>query len=95
MAHPNHPHSHPVEVLPGGETLTIDGSTVPDPETGLPVPVAVLRLPVWRLYELAAALNLWTRVQTLLTTDGAHLPTEMPLADHLLDTAHTLTGRHG
>jgi hypothetical protein len=90
VAHPNHP-AHPVETLPGGGTLTLDGSTVPDPETGQPVPAALLRLPAWRLAELAAALNTWAHVQTLVLTDGARLPTETPLALRLATAAPTLT----
>jgi hypothetical protein len=73
----------PAEVLPGGETLGVDGSTVPDPETGRPVPAAVLRLPPWRATEVAAALQLWSRVQALVLTDGAHLPDEATLAGQL------------
>jgi hypothetical protein len=97
LAHPNDPvpdRSHPaVTVLPTGETVTLDGSTVADPESGEPVPAAVLRLPVWRLHDLAAALSVWTRVQTLVLTDGVHLPTELPLADHLVEAAEVLSGR--
>jgi hypothetical protein len=75
--------NRPMETLPGGETLTLDGSTVPDPETGQPVPVAVLRLPPWRAKEVAAALDVWSRLQTLVLTDGAHLPGEATLAGRL------------
>jgi hypothetical protein len=70
-------------VLPGGETIQLDGSTIADPETGQPVPAAVLRLPAWRLHEVAAALGTWSRVQTLVLTEGAHLPTETFLSDGL------------
>lgn len=72
-----------VEVLPGGETLTVDGSTVADPETGQPVPVAVLRLPAWRAREVAAALGVWHQLQTLVLTSGAQLPAEAALAGRL------------
>jgi hypothetical protein len=72
-----------VEVLPGGETLAVDGSTVADPETGQSVPVAVLRLPAWRAREIAAALELWSRLQTLMLTSGAQLPDEAALAGRL------------
>jgi hypothetical protein len=79
------------EVLPGGETIEIDGSTVTDPETGQPAPAAVLRLPVWRLRELAATLDTWTQTLTLVTTRAAHLPTEDALSLALNNAAHTLT----
>jgi hypothetical protein len=88
MPHPNHP-AHSTQTLPGGETLTLDG-TIPDPETGHPVPAAVLRLPAWRLHELATALTLWTRIHTMITTQ-ADLPTETDLANHLTHAAHALT----
>jgi hypothetical protein len=82
-----------VQVLPGGETIEIDGSTVVDPETGQPAPAAVLRLPVWRMRELAAALDVWTRTLTLVTAEGAHLPTEGPLSAILHDTANAIAYR--
>lgn len=56
MDEPIHP-AGTRQMLPGGETIEIDGSTVTDPETGQPAPVALLRLPIWRLHELAAALD--------------------------------------
>ena len=84
-----HPTNHPTHTLPGGETLTLN-ATIPDPETGHPVPTAVLRLPAWRLHELATALTLWTHIHTLITTE-AHLPTETDLANHLHQAAHALT----
>jgi hypothetical protein len=80
----------PAEILPGGETLTVDGSTVADPETGQPVPAAVLRLPAWRTKELAAALDLWNQLQTLVLTAGAHLPSEAALASRLSAAGETL-----
>jgi hypothetical protein len=93
MTHPNHPlHPDPRHTiaLPGGETLTIDGSTVLDPETGYPVPAAVLRLPVWRAEELAAALHLWSQILTLVDSPDAALPDEQPLATALADLAPAL-----
>jgi hypothetical protein len=89
MPHPNHP-TAPTQTLPGGETLTLDDTTIPDPETGHPIPAAVLRLPAWRLHELATALHHWNRIHTMITT-AAHLPTETDLANHLTHAAHTLT----
>ena len=86
MPHPN----HPVQTLAGGETLTLDNTTTPDPETGNPVPTAVLRLPAWRLHELATALQIWSRIHTMITTH-ADLPAETDLADHLTHAAHALT----
>jgi hypothetical protein len=79
-------------VLPGGETIEIDGSTVTDTETGQPAPAATLRLPAWRLRELAAALDAWTTTLTLVTA-AMHLPTERALSTALASTAHTLTRR--
>jgi hypothetical protein len=79
-----------VQLLPGGEVITIDGSTVPDPETGHPVLAATLRLPVWRAAELSAALTLWTAVQEIVLSDAAALPTETDLAAALATTAQTL-----
>jgi hypothetical protein len=87
--HPTDPR-HARQTLPGGETIEIDGSTVTDPETGHPAPAAVLRLPVWRLRELAAALDAWTHTLTLATA-VMHLPTERTLSHALATTAHTLT----
>jgi hypothetical protein len=78
-------------VLPGGETLTVDGSTVADPETGEPVPAAVLRLPAWRLQELSAALHLWSEVLTLTTSPAAALPDEQRLAAALAEITPTLS----
>ena len=80
----------PLHVLASGETITVDGSTIADPETGRPVPAAVLRLPSWRLRELAAALTLWTRTLDLITTAGADLPFEHELAAALSHTAQTV-----
>jgi hypothetical protein len=93
VAHPSDP-DRSVDVLPGGETLALDGSTIADPETGQPVPAAVLRLPTWRLQELAAALHIWNRMQTLFTTEGAHLPMETALADRVTVAAESISGRH-
>jgi hypothetical protein len=84
-----HP-SHAVEALPGGETLTVDGSTVTDPETGRPVPAAVLRLPAWRAHELSAALRLWSATLTFFADEPAALPTETELATVLATTAAAL-----
>jgi hypothetical protein len=88
------PHrSHPPRItrtLPGGEILTLGGRTIPDPETGRPVPAATLHLPAWRLRELARALHLWSHIQTMIITQ-AHLPTETDLADHLAGAASALT----
>jgi hypothetical protein len=81
-------------VLPGGETIEIDGSTVTDPETGQPAPAAVLRLPVWRLRELAAALDAWTHTLTLVSAQATHLPTEHALSHALAGTAHSLAYPH-
>lgn len=67
MSEPSHDPAPSRQVLPGGETIEIDGSTVADPETGRPIPAAVLRLPAWRLRELAAALEAWTATHALLT----------------------------
>jgi hypothetical protein len=91
VTQPNDP-IRSVHVLPSGEVLDLDGSTVVDPETGLPVPAAVLRLPVWRLAELAAALDIWSRAQTLIITEGAHLPTETTLSAHLAAASRALSG---
>ena len=89
--HPAPPHVAPSrQVLPGGETIEIDGSTVADPETGQPTPAAVLRLPAWRLRELAAALEAWTATHALLTTT-MHLPIELALSRALTGTAEALT----
>jgi hypothetical protein len=91
VAHPNDL-GRPAHVLPGGESLDLDGSTVTDPETGRPVPAAVLRLPAWRLQEVAAALHVWSRMQTLFITEGAHLPTETALATSLAAAGETIGG---
>jgi hypothetical protein len=93
VPHPND-QPRPTDVLPGGETLTLDGSTIADPETGARVPAAVLRLPPWRLQELAAALTTWARIQTLVLADGAHFPTEAPLAARLTAAAQIVGGGH-
>jgi hypothetical protein len=90
MPHPNHP-TPTTHTLPGGETLTLDHTTIPDPETGHPIPTATLRLPTWRLHELATALKLWSRIHTMITTEAHHLPAETDLADHLHQAAHQLT----
>ena len=79
-----------VQLLPGGEVITIDGTTIPDPETGQPVPAATLRLPAWRASELSAALTLWTAVQEIVLSDAAALPTETDLAVALAGTADSL-----
>jgi hypothetical protein len=79
-----------VQLLPGGEVITIDGTTIPDPETGEPVPAATLRLPAWRATELSAALTLWTTVHDLVISDAAALPTETALARALATTAEAL-----
>jgi hypothetical protein len=96
MPEPIHPPAAPRsrrQVLPGGETIEIDGSTITDPETGQPAPVAILRLPIWRLRELAAALNAWTHTLSLVT-DAIHLPAEHDLSHALAATAHTLAAPH-
>jgi hypothetical protein len=96
VPHPNDPDSRPagpsrpLDVLPGGETLALDGSTVADPETGLPVPAAVLRLPAWRLRELAATLQFASGVLTLAARHGTHLPTEFDLSTSLAEAGHAL-----
>jgi hypothetical protein len=79
-----------VRVLPGGETLEIDGSTIIDPETGQPAPAAVLRLPVWRLTELAAALAGWTDAMALFNRPTAQLPDETELSQTLQGAATAL-----
>lgn len=84
------PPTRPTIVLPGGETLTVDGSTVPDPETGEPVPAAVLRLPAWRAQELSAALQLWSQILTLTSSPAAALPDEQLLATALAELAPAL-----
>jgi hypothetical protein len=43
----------------------------------------VLRLPEWRAKELAAALELWRRLQALVLPNGAHLAGEAALARRL------------
>jgi hypothetical protein len=63
--------------------LEVDGSTVIDPETGRAVPVAVLRLAEWLVREVAAALEVWSRVQELVSTAGAQLPREVGLSRQL------------
>jgi hypothetical protein len=89
------PNRREVQLLPGGEVLTIDGTTIPDPETGKPVPAAVLRLPVWRATELSAALTLWTAIQEIVLSDAAALPTETDLAEALTATATALEAHPG
>jgi hypothetical protein len=78
--------------LADGGTLTIDGSTIPDPETGQPIPAATLRLPAWRLRDLAGTLSFWSATAAALAshadeTDlgqvlalGAALLTPAPMA---------------
>jgi hypothetical protein len=78
------------QVLEGGETVEVDGSTVADPETGRPVPVVVLRLPEWRVREVAAALELWGRVQALVGGEGGRLPEEGALARGLVVAGEAL-----
>lgn len=82
--------NHPTQVLPGGETLAVDGSTVTDPETGELVPAAVLRLPAWRAHEVAAALRLWSTTVMFFAGEPAALPTETVLAAALATTAAAL-----
>jgi hypothetical protein len=76
-------------VLPFGETIEIDGSTVDDPETGEPRPAAVLRLPADRLRRVAGALDLWHCVRTLVTDRGLGL-IEAELSAALVAAADTL-----
>ena len=78
-------------VLPTGETITVDGSTVTDPETGRRIPAAVVRLPAWRAAEMAAALAAWTRVQAIVLAEGAQLPTEARLPGVLAEAAQDLS----
>jgi hypothetical protein len=85
--------NHHTQTLAAGETLTLDNTTIPDPETGQPIPTATLRLPTWRLRELAATLTLCEQIHTLITQ--AQLPNETDLAHHLTAAAYTLsTSRH-
>jgi hypothetical protein len=77
-------------VLPGGETIEIDGSTVDHPETGEPQPAAVLRLPLGRVRGLAEALDRWNRVYALVTDRGFDL-IEEELSTALAEAADTLT----
>jgi hypothetical protein len=90
MPHPNHP-APPTQTLPGGETLTLDNTTIPDPETGHLVPAATLRLPAWRLRELAATLHRYNRIHTIISAEPQP-STETDLAQHLTQAAHALTG---
>jgi hypothetical protein len=77
-------------VLPGGETIAIDGSTVDHPETGEPCPAVVLRLPLDRVRGVAEALDLWNRVYALVTDRGFDL-IEEELSSALADAADILT----
>ena len=80
-------------VLESGETVTVNGETVPDPETGELVPAAVLRVPLWRLAELADALTLWSVLLAVFTEAASSLPTEEVLAETLRQANHRLAVR--
>jgi hypothetical protein len=73
--------------LADGGTLTIDGSTIPDPDSGHPVPAATLRLPAWRLRDLATTLSFWSATITTLVSR----PNETDLCQALTTGADLLT----
>jgi hypothetical protein len=73
--------------LADGGTLTIDGTTIPDPDTGQPVPAATLRLPAWRLRDLATTLSFWSATIATL----ASRPNEIDLCHALTTGADLLT----
>jgi hypothetical protein len=96
---PGNPTPRYRRLLADGGALTVDGSTIPDPETGQPVPAATLRLPAWRLRDLAAALSSWSATVAALTNHHAWPPDETELSQALaagaavLDPPATLTMR--
>src|SRR5881275_1206464 len=65
--------------LDTGEVVEIDGSTVPDRETGEPVPAIVVRMPCWRAHGLAQVLREWSAVGLIMEERRASLD-EAPLA---------------
>ena len=90
------PSSHPpatpyTRTLADGGTLTIDGSTIPDPDTGQPVPAATLRLPAWRLRDLATTLTSWTAAVATLVSRYDWPPDETDLCQALTTGADLLT----
>lgn len=80
------PGAHYTQALADGGTLTIDGSTIPDPDTGQPVPAATLRLPAWRLRDIATTLSFWTAAIATL----ASRPDETDLCQALTTGADLL-----
>ena len=76
--------------LADGGTLTIDDSTIPDPETGAPVPAATLRLPVWRMRDVSDALSSWTTTTQALALSADWPPDETDLSAALADGADVL-----
>jgi hypothetical protein len=76
--------------LADGGTLTIDGTTIPDPDTGQPVPAAPLRLPAWRLRDLATTLTSWTTAVATLVNRYDWPPDETDLCQALTAGADLL-----
>jgi hypothetical protein len=79
-------------VLAGGGVIEVGGSTVDDPETGEPVPAAVLRLPLWQLTAVAGAVDMWNRVSALVTVSGGCVPADDGLGAALTWAADALAG---
>jgi hypothetical protein len=90
-SHPAVPTADYTRALADGGTLTVDGSTVPDPDTGEPVPAATLRLPAWRLRDIATTLSSWTAATALLADRYDWPPDETDLSQALADSADVLT----
>jgi hypothetical protein len=89
----NHPAIQParyVRPLADGGTLTVDGSTIPDPDTGEPVPAATLHLPAWRLRDIATTLTSWTAAVAILANRHDWPPDETDLCHALAAGADVL-----
>ena len=77
------------ELLDGG-ILTLTGATVPDPDTGQPIPAATLLFPAYRLRDLARALRGWSAATAALALSADWPPDESDLADAFATTATLL-----
>ena len=92
--HPTAPQPRYHRELEDGGTVSLDGATVADPDTGQPVPAATLLFPAWRLRDVSRALRGWSATAALMATSADWPPDESDLATTLAVTANVLDPSH-